>query len=93
MTIKDLNLEQSAVGHANLSPCMTHKVMSIFQVAAYSELTSAITLGRPFAPVEGVNGPRRKVIARSWLGIVGVVGHGSSSAIGHARIGAGTNIS
>lgn len=72
---------------------IAYKVVSIFQVTADGYLTGTITLGRPFAPVESVQGPGSHVIAGARLRIGPIVAQSTDIAIGHAGVGTRPNVS
>ncbi len=70
----------------------TYKIVTILEVAANSNLAGTITLGCPFAPIKGIDSPGCEIIAGARLGVYDVVAHTAGRAVGHARVGAGTNV-
>lgn len=89
--IENLNLFLSACA-ALREVNNTYKVVAIFEVAADGNLASAVALWPPLAPVKGIDGPGRKIVAGSRLGVGGFVAHGIGRAVGHARVGARANV-
>lgn len=67
--------------------------MPILEVATNGQLAGPITLGGPFAPVKGIDGPGGEVVAGIGLGVGEVVGRGAWGTVRHARVGARTDVS
>lgn len=62
---------------SNRSPCSatgaegkaTDKIVAVLEIAADGNLAGAIGLRPPLAPVKGIDGPGRHIVAGAWLGV------------------------
>ena len=66
--------------------------MAVLQVAPNGKLAGAVSLGRPLAPVKGVQRPRRHVVAGARLVCCQFVPGGPGQAVGEARVGARADV-
>lgn len=71
---------------------VTYKIVAVFEIAGDGNLAGSVAVGLPLAPVVGIEGPWRKVIARAGLHVGNLILEGARRTVRHGRVSSRSDV-